>query len=185
MFGIKIAPDLGAGFRTDHQRKSPSSGNTWKRIDEAPNAPTDPATKPESELCARQNLVRRRVRYNLCRSTLEWCRVSDRKGSLIRHAFLHLPAPPPIFPLAIAMIEPSLRALLVAAVRATPLLPPRVFPAMWAAIAVSAITRGADEKYRETLWMAAHSLPQNCCVLIRRHALSQAGLDNGTCFVAG
>jgi hypothetical protein len=41
-----------------------------------------------------------------------------------------LPTPPPIFPLAIAMIEPSFRALLVAAVRATPLLPPRLFPAM-------------------------------------------------------
>jgi hypothetical protein len=104
---------------------------------------------------------------------------------LIRHALLHLPVTPPIFPLAVAMIEPPFRALLVAAVRATPLLPPGLFPAMWTAIAVSAITRGADEKYRETLRMAAHSLPQNCCVLIRRHASLQAGLDNGTCFVAG
>jgi hypothetical protein len=41
-----------------------------------------------------------------------------------------LPEPPPIFPLAVAMIEPSFRALLVTAVRATPLLPSYLFPAV-------------------------------------------------------
>jgi hypothetical protein len=34
-------------------------------------------------------------------------------------------------------------------------------------------------------WLAAHSLPQNCRVLTRRHALPPAGLDNGASFVAG
>jgi hypothetical protein len=83
------------------------------------------------------------------------------------------------------MIEPSFWALLVPQVGLVPLSPTHLFTASRAAIAVSAITRCADEKDRQTLWMTAHSLPQNRRVLNRRHALSQAGLDNGTRFVAG
>ena len=41
-------------------------------------------------------------------------------GTLIRHA-LGLPATPPVFPLAVAMIEPSFRTLLVAPIGAAPL----------------------------------------------------------------
>jgi hypothetical protein len=48
---------------------------------------------------------------------------------LIRHALLHLPAAPPIFPLAVAVIEPAFRALLMAAVRAPSLLLASLFPA--------------------------------------------------------
>ena len=83
------------------------------------------------------------------------------------------------------MIEPSFGTLLVPPVGTAALLTPRLFTATKAAITVSAITRRADEKHRVTLWMAAHSLPQNRCVPTRRHASPQAGLDNGTRFVAG
>jgi hypothetical protein len=88
-------------------------------------------------------------------------------------------------PLAVAMIEPSFGAALVPPVGAAPLLLPHLFSAKQAAIAVPAIACGANEKYRKTGRVAAHSLPQNRCVLIRRHACRKAGLDNGTCFVAG
>ena len=104
---------------------------------------------------------------------------------MIRHARWHLPAAPPVFPLAVAMIEPSFGTLLVPFVGALALLTPRLFAAMQAAIAVPAITGCTDEKYRLTPLTEAHSLPENCCVLSRHHALSQAGLDNGTRFVAG
>jgi len=46
MFGVKVAANPGAGFRTDHQKNSPSFWNAWKRIDEASQATADPATEP-------------------------------------------------------------------------------------------------------------------------------------------
>ena len=69
-------------------------------------------------------------------------------------------------------------------VGATALLAPGVATAAVAAIAVAAIAGNANEKYREALCVEAHSLPENG-FLGGRHALSLAGLDNGTCFVAG
>ena len=83
------------------------------------------------------------------------------------------------------MIEPSFGTLLVPFVGAAALLAACEFAAIQAAIAVPAITRRADEKGPPTLFTEANSLPENCCVLSHRHALSQARLDNGTCFVAG
>jgi len=104
---------------------------------------------------------------------------------LIRHARRRWPAAVPVFPLAVAMIEPSFGTLLVPSVGAAALFTTRVFAAIQAAITVPAITRGADEKYGLTVLTEAHSLPKNCRALSRRHALPQARLDNGTRFVAG
>jgi hypothetical protein len=83
------------------------------------------------------------------------------------------------------MIEPSLRAPLVAAVSATSLLTPRLIAAARTAIAMPAVTRRANEKHCVTLGPEAYSLPENRCVLNRRHASSPAALDNDTRFVAG
>jgi hypothetical protein len=41
MFGVKIAANLGAGFRTSRQQDSPSFWNAWKRIDEASQSTAD------------------------------------------------------------------------------------------------------------------------------------------------
>jgi len=61
-------------------------------------------------------------------------------GTLIRHAR----PPTPVFPLAVAMIEPSFGATLVAAVGATALPAPRFCSANGTAIALSAIAVSAD-----------------------------------------
>ena len=60
-------------------------------------------------------------------------RIVGRGGSMIRHAWV---AAEPVFPLAVAVIEPSLPALLVPPVGGPPLLPPRFPPAALAAVLV-------------------------------------------------
>jgi len=80
------------------------------------------------------------------------------------------------------MVEPSLRTPLVTPVGATALLPPHRLAATGAAIAMPAITRYAEEKHCTAT--TENPLPENCFVWSRRHASSQAGLDNGTRFVA-
>jgi hypothetical protein len=77
------------------------------------------------------------------------------------------------------MVESSLWTPLVSHVGATALLQAGLVAATAAAIAMSAITRNAYEKYSTALCIEAHSLPKNYNSLGRRHALSQAGLDNG------
>jgi hypothetical protein len=104
---------------------------------------------------------------------------------LIRHERWPPVTATPVFALAVAMVEPSFGTLLVPFVGAATLVSPRPFAAVPAAIAVPAITGCADEKHRLALLTKAHSLPENRCVPNRRHALSQARLDNGTRFVAG
>jgi hypothetical protein len=52
-------------------------------------------------------------------------------------------------------------------------------------IALSAIAVRADEEHRVTLATKANSLPEYRFAMNCRHASSQAGLDNGTDFVAG
>jgi hypothetical protein len=91
---------------------------------------------------------------------------------------------PTVFTLAVAVVEPSFWTSLMPVVGATALLAPGLAAAAVAAIAVAAITGNADEKYGVARCVEAHSLPENG-FLGGRHALSQAGLDNGTRFVAG
>jgi hypothetical protein len=57
--------------------------------------------------------------------------------------------------------------------------------ALGAAVALSAITVRADEEHCVTLVTEANSLPEYRFAMNCRHASSQAGLDNGTGFVAG
>ncbi len=104
---------------------------------------------------------------------------------MIRHARLLLTAAAPVFPLAVAMIEPSFRALLVAAVGAPSLVEPSLCAAGSTAVAVAAIAVRADKKYGVTLHTDANSLPEYRFAMNCRHASSQAGLDNDRSFVAG
>jgi hypothetical protein len=91
----------------------------------------------------------------------------------------------PVRPLAIAMIEPSFGAPLVAPVGAPPLLATGLFTALGAAVAVSTITVRADEENRLAALSKAKPLPQNHFAVNHRHTSSQAGLDNGSDLVAG
>ena len=86
--------------------------------------------------------------------------------------------PLPIPALPITMIEPSFRTSLVAAVGATPLMPPGFGAASEAAIALSAITVLTDIEYRVTCATAANPRMENHFA-VNRHAPSLAGLDNG------
>ena len=104
---------------------------------------------------------------------------------MIRHARLRLTQAAPVRLLAIAMIEPPFRALLVASVGGPPLPAARLLAALGAAIAVSAIAVRADEENRLAALTKANLLPQNRFAVNHRHASSQAGLDNGSGLVAG
>ena len=95
-------------------------------------------------------------------------------GTLIRHAC----APPPVFPLAVAVIQPPLRAPLVTAVGAPPLVAPSLSPACLTAIALPPVAVPADPEHRLASRAKAHPLTQyNLAMKIHRRR--QAGLDNG------
>ena len=102
---------------------------------------------------------------------------------MIRHAGFRLPSFA-VLALPVAMIEPSFLALLMPAIGTPPLAPASELAALRAAITVSAITVCADKENRVTPMPEAHPLPENCFAMNRRHASSQAGLDNGSRFVA-
>jgi hypothetical protein len=97
-------------------------------------------------------------------------------GTLIRHAAPRLAAP--IFPLPVAMVQPSFRAPLVSVVGAAALLESSFHAAGGAAIALSAITVLADPEHRVASAAAANPLPENHFAR-NGHAPPQAGLDNG------
>ena len=93
-------------------------------------------------------------------------------GTLIRHAR----PPAPVLPLAVAMIEPSFGATLVAAVGAAALPAPGFGAASGTAIALSAIAVSADPEHR----VASNAGPlTKDCLAMKIHARRQAGLDNG------
>jgi hypothetical protein len=106
-------------------------------------------------------------------------------GTLIRHARLSLPAAAPVFALSIAMIEPSFGALLVTSVGPTSLAEAGLLTTFVTAVALPAIAMRADKEHRVTLVAEADSLPEYRFAMNRRHASSQAALDNGSGFVAG
>lgn len=89
-----------------------------------------------------------------------------------------LGAASPVLSLAIAVIEPSFETLLVATIGATPLTEPSLTAATQAAIALPTITADAEKKQRTTFAEQTKTLPQNHFAM-RRHACSQAALDNG------
>jgi hypothetical protein len=89
-----------------------------------------------------------------------------------------------VLPLPVAMIEPSFGTLLMSPVGTTPLTDSGLLAAAEAAIALTAITVGAQKKERAAFTAQAKPWPQNHFAM-NRHACSQAALDNGLGFVAG
>jgi hypothetical protein len=86
-------------------------------------------------------------------------------------------------PLAIAVIEPPFRALLVTAVGATSLAEPCVPATGETAIALAVITAGTQEEQGVAFGVPAN--PWSEAIVRRRHAHLQAALDNGPSIVAG
>ena len=66
----------------------------------------------------------------------------------------------PVGPLPVAVIEPSLPALLVSPVGSPPLLPPRFFPAAVAAVLVPPVTMTTDPEHHATAGPPAKPLTQ-------------------------
>jgi hypothetical protein len=88
-----------------------------------------------------------------------------------------------VLPLTVAMIEPSLRTVLVPAVGGASLTLSGLLTAGEAAIALSAIPARAEEKYGMTFAAQTNPQPENRFAL-HRHARWPAGLDNGSDSVA-
>ena len=83
-----------------------------------------------------------RLRYD------DTVRIGGRGGRLIRHA--PEAAAFPVVPLPVAVIEPSLPALLVSPVGGPPLSPPRFPPAALTAVSVAPVTMTADPEHHAT-----------------------------------
>jgi hypothetical protein len=81
----------------------------------------------------------------------------------------------PVRLLAIAMVEPSFRALLVASVGGPPLPEASLFAALGTAVALSAVAVRTDEENRLAALTMAKPLPQNRFAVNHHHASSQAG----------
>ena len=77
---------------------------------------------------------------------------------MIRHA--PQAAAVPVGPLPVAVIEPSLPALLVPPVGGPPLAPPRFPPAALAAVLVPPVTMTTDPEHHATAGPPAEPLPQ-------------------------
>jgi len=95
---------------------------------------------------------------------------------LIRHAAQQLPAT--IYPLAVAMIQPSLDALLMTTVGGAMLAAAHMAAALARAVPLPAITARANPKYRPAIRVAAKPLPENN-FSVNRHPHLQAAFDNG------
>jgi len=99
---------------------------------------------------------------------------------LIRHAAQQLPAT--IYPLAVAMIQPSLDALLMTTVGGAMLAAAHMAAALARAVPLPAIAARANPKYRPAIRVAAKPLPENHFP-VNRHPRLQAAFDNrcGSC----
>jgi hypothetical protein len=91
--------------------------------------------------------------------------------------------PVTIIPLAVAMVEPSLVTLLMAAVGVAPLAAPSGAAAGGAAVAVSAVTMRTDPEHGVTAGTKTNALQKNYFAVIP-HARVQAKVDDGAAFVA-
>ena len=94
---------------------------------------------------------------------------------MIRHRRLRLTKAGAVLPLTIAMVELPFGALLVAFIGAPPLLAAGLVAALFAAVAMAAVTVRADEENRLAALTKAKPLPQNRFAVNHRHASSQAG----------
>jgi hypothetical protein len=92
-----------------------------------------------------------------------------------------LPVANAILALAVAMVEPPLGALLIAAIGGAALLDAGLIAAVRAAVTLAAVAVAANEKHRAAVSAAAKPLPENnFSSNRRRHARGQAAalLDN-------
>ena len=89
----------------------------------------------------------------------------------------------PVFPLAVAVIEPAFGTLLMTTIGVAPLIQAGLVPAMQTAIAMPTVAMRAEEECRPTFTAQTHPQPQNHFAM-HRHPPSPAGLDNGNGFVA-
>jgi hypothetical protein len=96
---------------------------------------------------------------------------------LIRHAAQQLPAT--IGPLAVAMVQPSLRALLMPPVGGAMLPAPHMAAALGRAVPLPAIAAHANPKHRPAIRVATKPLPENNFP-VNRHPCLQAAFDNGS-----
>lgn len=99
-----------------------------------------------------------------------------RLGTLIRHAASKLPAT--IGALTIAMIQPSLGALLMPPVRCAMLTPPSLDSALYATVPLPSIAALANPEHRPAIRVVAKPQPENNFP-VNRHPRVQAGFDNG------
>jgi hypothetical protein len=88
----------------------------------------------------------------------------------------------PILTLPVAMIEPSLGALLMPAIGTAPLTKPGLLAAGQAAITLTTVTVRAEKEQGTAFLTQANSQPKDYFA-VKRHAPSQAALDNGDHFV--
>jgi len=86
--------------------------------------------------------------------------------------------PAAVLALAVTVVEPSLRAALMAAVGAAMLLAARLITAGGTAIALAAIAVLTDPEHRLASPAAANPLTENRFAM-NRHPLRLAGLDTG------
>jgi hypothetical protein len=100
-----------------------------------------------------------------------------RLGTLIRHAASKLPAT--IGTLTVAMIQPSLGALLMPPVGCAMLTPPRLDTALCATVPLPTIAAHADPEHRSAIRVVAKPQPENNFP-VNRHPRWQAGFDNGS-----
>ena len=92
---------------------------------------------------------------------------------MIRHA---PSAAFPVGPLPVAVIEPSLPALLVSPVGGPPLLPPRFLSAALTAVSVAPVTMTTDPEHRATVGPPAKPLTR--WLFAGPHRRPSGGLDN-------
>jgi hypothetical protein len=103
---------------------------------------------------------------------------------MIRHGRRGGPPPEPIFPLPVAVIQPPFLAALVSPIGTSALPKAGLPPAVLAAIAVAAITVGADEEDGVAERRATGPEQENAFAVNRRHC-NLAVLDNGGLVVSG
>jgi hypothetical protein len=96
---------------------------------------------------------------------------------LIRHAAQQLPAT--IGPLAVAMIQPPLRALLMTPIGRLMLPAPHMAAALARSVSLPAIAAHANPKHRPAIRVATKPLPESDFP-VNRHPYLQAAFDNGS-----
>ena len=105
---------------------------------------------------------------------------------MIRHGARASLLAQPILSLPVAMIEPPFFTALMPPVRASKLAPPRLLAALRAAIAMPAVTVGADEEDGMAMLAAAGSL-QETSIVMGQHCRHRrlAEVDNGSPVMSG